>query len=317
MKKIILGRTGIAVTELCFGALPLGPLQRDAPQDAAAEIISYGLKAGINFVDTAQMYGTQQYIRLAMEKSGIRPVICTKSTAKSYEDMQSAVENALRELDVETIDIFLLHAARADDQVLEEERVDALKCLLDYREKGLIKAVGISTHVIGVVQSAAKHPEIDIVFPLINRQGKGVLGGTREEMEQAIDACYEQDKGVFLMKVLGGGSLIKDYQNAMDYATAFSRGRFPLALGMLNQHEVDMNLKYLAGGDISEELQYVDENKKLVLFKGLCTKCGACIAACHSDAIEMLDAHVGIDQSKCLNCGYCVSACPQFAIRMA
>ncbi len=56
MKKVILGNTGYEVTEICFGCLPFGPLQKNLPVEEAAEVLSYGLDLGINFIDTAQMY---------------------------------------------------------------------------------------------------------------------------------------------------------------------------------------------------------------------------------------------------------------------
>ena len=317
MKKIIMGRTGIEVSELCFGTLPIGPLQKNMPLDEASDIIAYALKSGINFIDTAQMYRTYPHIRLAIKKSGITPVISTKSAAATYPDMQEAVEQALTELDVSKIGIFLLHAARVSKDVLTE-REDALKCLLDYKEKGIIKAIGISTHVVDIVNSAAIHPEIDVVFPLLNRIGMGILGGTYEDMETAINKCHENNKGVFLMKVLAGGNLVKDYKVSMDYIAEFSSGRFSYSIGMLSKPEVDMNLKYLCNEDISNELNAsAVTNKIFVVMKNLCIKCGKCAQACHSDAIYVNEAApADIDQTKCLKCGYCVTSCPQFAVRM-
>ena len=319
MKKIILGRTGIEVTELCFGTLPMGPLQKDLSPDAAADIIAYGLKAGINFVDTAQMYRTYPHIRLAIEKSGITPVISTKSGAATYSDMQEAVEQAMTELgpEVNKIDIFLLHAARVSKDVLTE-REGALKCLLEYKNKGIIKAVGISTHVVDVVKAAAVHPQIDVVFPLLNHTGMGIAGGAYKDMEAAVNLCHKNNKGIFVMKVLAGGNLVKNYKAAMDYIAEFSSRRFSYSIGMLSKAEVDMNMKYLRGEDISNELEApVVTTKNFVVMRVLCIKCGKCVAACHSDAIHSDEATAAlIDQAKCLKCGYCVTACPQFAIRM-
>ncbi|MCL2618721.1 MAG: aldo/keto reductase [Defluviitaleaceae bacterium] len=315
MRKIKIGRTGIEVTELCFGTLPMGPLQKDMPAEEASDVLAHALKSGINFVDTAQVYKTHTYVRKAMEKSGVTPVISTKSPALSYEDMRAAVEQALEEIGVRKLDIFFLHAARADLGVFEQ-RAGALKCLLEYREKGIITAVGISLHSVDVVNLAAEHPEIDIVFPLINSRGMGVLNGSREDMEQAINKCHDNGKGVFLMKVLAGGTLINGYRQSMDYITSFSAGRFPYAVGMVNKREVDMNLKYFRGEDISSELADTKiENKNFFVFKAICTRCGTCVEECHSDAITITDA-CEIDESKCLKCGYCVGACPAFAIRM-
>ena len=59
MKKGYLGKTGIEVTELCFGALPLGPLQSRMPEEQAVKLILAALNSGINFIDTAELYQTQ------------------------------------------------------------------------------------------------------------------------------------------------------------------------------------------------------------------------------------------------------------------
>ena len=316
MKKIILGRSGIEVTELCFGTLPIGPLQKNASAEEASDIIAHGLRSGITFVDTAQVYKTYSQISLAMRQSHIIPVIASKSSAKSYSEMNEAVEQALKELCVNKIDIFLLHAARVKKTILEE-RENPLKCLLDYREKGVIKAVGISTHVVDVVNAAAVHPEIDIVFPLINRLGMGIIGGSREEMEIAINECHNNNKGVYVMKILAGGNFVSDYKESMDYFSRFSSGRFARAIGMLSKEEVDMNIRYMNDEDISSELANTSiQNKHFVIMKQ-CTKCGSCVEACHSDAISIGDGdRARIDESKCIKCGYCVAACPQFCIRM-
>ena len=79
MKKVILGKTGLEVTELCFGALPIGPAQGNKPLDECARVMALALRRGITFFDTAQMYRTYEPIAMAMRETGIRPVISTKA----------------------------------------------------------------------------------------------------------------------------------------------------------------------------------------------------------------------------------------------
>ncbi len=100
MKKNILGRTGIEVTELCFGALPMGPLQKNLSLDECTDLIIATLEGGVNFIDTAQLYRTYEPIRRALKKVKHRPIIATKSTAESYEDMQRAVDEALGAMEI-------------------------------------------------------------------------------------------------------------------------------------------------------------------------------------------------------------------------
>lgn len=314
MKKIMLGRTRIEVTELCFGALPMGPAQKNMPPEQSAEVVAESLRLGVTFIDTAQIYRTYEPIRAAMKKTGIRPVIATKAPALTYEDMKAAILEAREKLDLDVIDIFLLHAARADAGVFEERR-GALECLLEYKNKGMLKAVGVSTHNVQVVKTAAENPDIDIIFPILNKTGMGILGGTREDMESAVRQCFANHKGVYLMKILAGGNLIDDYIGAMDYGRGFAAGRASISVGMVSVEEARMNARYFNGADIREEAGKLSKSaKSFYIVPGLCKQCGECARACHTDMIN--GTPPVIDDSGCLRCGYCVAACREFAIRM-
>ncbi|MEW9123283.1 MAG: aldo/keto reductase [Thermotaleaceae bacterium] len=315
MKKNILGKTNIEVTELCFGVLPIGPLQKNVPVEEASDILAEALKKGINFFDTAQMYQTYPHIRLAMEKTGIRPVLASKSAALSYEDMEMAVEEALKELDIPYIDIFHLHAARADVDIFEV-RKGALQCLLDYKAKGLIKAVGVATHNVKVSELAAEREDIDILFPLINKEARGILAGTREEMAQAIIRNAEKGKGIYLMKALGGGTLMDEFDGSMQFARAVE-GSASIALGMVSHEEVEYNVRYFNNETDLEGILTLRNKKNPKVLPLMCISCKRCSDVCHNDAIAFDEAgKASILLEKCMQCGYCMSACPQFCIRM-
>jgi len=70
MDKRRLGQTELEVTRLGFGTLPMGRLQRDLPVKEGAEIIRRAVEAGINFIDTAEVYGTYSHIRQALSGIG-------------------------------------------------------------------------------------------------------------------------------------------------------------------------------------------------------------------------------------------------------
>ncbi|MCL2564564.1 MAG: aldo/keto reductase [Defluviitaleaceae bacterium] len=316
MKNIILGRTGIEVTELCFGALPCGPLQKNLSVEEGGECIAHALELGVTMVDTAQMYNTYAMVKYAMDKTGKRPVISTKSAAATYEDMEKAINEALEKMTLDKIDIMLLHAARVDDNLFEI-REGAWQCMKDYKAKGLIKAIGVATHSVRTVRKAASLEEVDVVFPLINKIGRGIIHGTHEEMEKAIEECFANNKGIYFMKAFAGGFLLNKYDEAMKYCMDLSKGRAVLVLGMVAKAEVDMNISYITGKNVEKEIETLKSasEKYFIVVKGLCSACGKCIEACHSDAIVM-DEKAAIDKDKCVTCGYCVGACPEFAIRM-
>ncbi|AOY78052.1 aldo/keto reductase [Clostridium formicaceticum] len=315
MEKRMLGNTGIEVSELCFGVLPAGPLQKNLPPEESAEMIAYAIKSGINFLDTAQMYKTYSHIKLALDKVSTRPVIASKSTALTYEEMEEAILESLEAMGLEDIDIFHLHAAKAEADVFEV-RKGALQCLLDYKAKGIIKAIGISTHNVKVVEAAAVRREIDVVFPIINKAGRGIIGGSVEEMRKAIALCTQNGKGIYLMKVLGGGTLIDEYSSSVDFSRSIE-GVASISIGMVSKEEVLYNVKYFNGERDLEGIISIKSKKNPRIPQHMCASCGKCIEACHSDAIYFNESEKAcIDLSKCVQCGYCAVACPHFCIRI-
>jgi uncharacterized protein len=315
LEKRILGRTGIKVTELCFGALPMGPLQKNLECEKSAEVVAYALRSGINFVDTAQMYKTYEPIRMAIEKTGIRPIIASKSNKKNYDEMRQAVNEALENLRVDYIDIFHLHAAREGEDAFEIFK-ESLRCLVDMKSQGKIRAIGISTHSVKVTKKSAFVDEIDIVFPIINMTGMGITDGTKEEMLDAIKIASDAGKGIYLMKALAGGNLINHYYEAMNFARSVE-DYASVAVGMVNKNEVDFNIGYFRGENFKDIPDEVKEIKKLVVLKNLCKACGACMSACPNSAISFDEnKKADVKYEKCLTCGYCTSGCPEFALRV-
>lgn len=309
-----LGKTGIKVTELAFGALPMGPLQKNLPLPEATDVVKHALEKGINFIDTAQNYRTYAPIAEAIKRTGITPVIATKSAAATYEAMEEAVQEALDQLGVEFIDIFHLHAARVSATVFTE-RAGALACLKDYKTKGIIKAVGIATHSVAAARAAAGRDDIDVVFPLLNLKGRGILDGAREEMMEAIRLNYEAGKGVYIMKALAGGHLINEYQQGINFIRDFGYYH-ALAVGMVSTEEVDYNIAYFRGDLDPGIMPPRSGEKRAIVVAPLCRGCGTCREVCHSGAISISAGKAQIKQEKCLMCGYCTSACPEFAIRI-
>lgn len=311
MEYRTLGQTGFKVSELCLGALPMGPRQKNLDVDTCTAIISRALAGGINFIDTAQVYETYEPIKRALKKHGQEVIIATKSNASTYEAMEQALNEALTKLELDFIHIFHLHAARATEKVFEE-RAGALHCLLEAKQKGIIGAVGISTHSVAAVRKAATLKEIDVVFPLLNSKGMGIIDGSREDMLKAIEEAVGAGKGVYLMKALAGGNLIKQYREAIDFARRVP-GIAAVAVGMLSEDEVDYNLRYFNGEDPGEPLS---STKEFAVVESICKGDGACLKACTNEAISLVNGKARINPERCILCGYCTEVCPQFAIRM-
>jgi len=317
LRKSELGKTGLVVTELCFGVLPMGPNQFGLSPQEGGQLIEEGVRKGINFLDTAQSYSTYPHIKNALDRLGEigeKLVIATKSAAKTYEEMRSAVGEARKALGRDVIDIFHMHAARVDSSVFSE-RKGALDCLCDMKAKGYIRAVGISTHSVDVVRTAAEKPEIDVVFPIINIEGLGILHGTRDEMVAAIKEAKNCGKGLYAMKALGGGNLLKDREKAISYVRSLE-GISAVAVGMVNQDELLMNLMIFEGERVPGELSQKTLHQKRLIIQAFCRGCGTCVEVCPNGAMQVVDGKARNDRAKCILCGYCAPMCPEFAIRL-
>src|SRR5665648_55688 len=315
MKKYSLGKTGIKVTEMCFGALPIGPLQANISVEKGEELIRAALERGINFIDTAEAYKTYPHIKKALESYHGEVIIATKSSAKTYKKMEQSIKDALESLGRSYIDIFLLHAAKVTPSVFEE-RAGAFQCLQDYKAKGVIRAIGISTHVVGVVKRAAEIKEIDIIFPIINKLGMGIIDGSVDDMVKAISEAHKAGKGLYAMKALAGGHLIGQLEEAFNFVRNI-KGISSIAVGMVNQEELEINLKIFNDEKIPQEL-LTQKNKpsKRLFISRFCKGCGTCVKACPNNALSLKNGKAVVDHKLCILCGYCNPACPEFVIRL-
>ena len=317
MKRTTLGRTGIEVSRVGFGVLPIGPSQLALPVEKGAEIIKYAFRHGINFIDTAQYYRAYPYMSEALKDGEFDDiVICSKSLSADYDGMMEAIYEARQELHREVIDIFLMHEVRHGQL---EERQGAWEALKDAKAKGLVRAIGLSTHHVDICMAAASMEELDVVFPLINYAGLGIRKGnefaTKGEMMASIRACHDAGKGVFSMKAFGGGALTVSYQEALHYV--FSQTEIDsVMIGFGKTAEVDDLLSYLEG-TMEKDYNPDVSKKKVHINHEDCEGCGSCKAACPAGAIYWGENGLAeVDHDKCLTCGYCSPVCPVRAVIM-
>jgi len=311
-----LGSTGIVVSELCFGTLPMGPIQANLPLREGTDLLVEAMENGINFFDTAQLYKTYPYLKEALKQYGKDVVISSKSMAATYQDMEKALIEALEGIGRDFIDIFMMHGGR-DTVDIFDKRKGAWDCLLEYKHRGYLRAVGVTTHDVIVTAAAAKKPDIDVVFPIINYKGLGIMSGTAQEMSAAIELTHAGGKGVFAMKVLGGGTLLDDLLDAIKFVRDMAAVD-AIALGMIKSSELVLNLRIFNDESIEnfrEELKKVKINKAIRILP-FCKGCGICAQTCPGGCITMVEGKPQIDHANCVLCGYCAAKCPQFNIRV-
>lgn len=311
-----LGDTGLRVSRLCFGVLTLGPLQANLPLAEGVSLLEYAVEQGVNFFDTAEIYDTYPHLRQLLRKTGGGElVIATKSYAVTAEEMAKSLEKARREIDRDYIDIFLLH--EQESALTIKGHRGALDYLLEAKGKGLVRAVGISTHRVEGVRAALELPEIEIIHPLFNIQGLGIRDGTLREMEDVLIRAAAAGKGIYLMKALGGGNLLPQAEDALRFA--FSRTfAASVAVGMKTSQEIDINVRVASGHPVPDALKKnVSLSKRKLHIDPWCEGCGECAARCPQDALFLgPGGKMQVREEECLLCGYCAAACPFFYIKV-
>jgi len=335
-------RERIKVSKLCFGSLCMGPLQSGLSVTDGAKVIKRALKLGVNFIDTAQLYKTYPYIRAALGAAfGVynpEIVISTKTYAYTKKLAEEALDEAIRELGRDCIDIFMLHEQESIHTIYGH--IEALEYLFGQKKTGKIKAVGISTHhvagVLGAVEfnETYKKDKLDVIHPLYNLTGLGIVSdpsndsdrfnhsddsGKIKKMEAALAAAKKSGFFIFSMKPLGGGNLFAKAEEALGFVInkPFIDS---VAVGMKNEMEVEANVNFFETGRFSDEyyLNYLDNaGKKHLHIDDWCEGCGKCVSACPSKALAVSNTNAAAcDSGKCVLCGYCASACDCFAIKI-
>jgi L-galactose dehydrogenase len=151
MQTVTLGRTGLAVSVVglgCGGRSRLGQ-RRGASEEQSIAIVREALDLGVNFVDTASSYGTEGIVGRAIKGRREGVVVSTKAQVRDADGglldvatLRKTVEESLSRLQTSMIDVFHLHAVRAEDyRYCVSELVPAL---MDMRERGEIRFIALS-----------------------------------------------------------------------------------------------------------------------------------------------------------------------------
>jgi hypothetical protein len=208
MKTRVLGRTGLEVSAVGFGGIPIQGVG-DAESDA---IVRAALDRGITFFDSARGYtDSEAKLGRALAGAGERVVVATKSMARTAEAMAADIETSLGTLRRETIDLYQMHNVAADDHL---ERVlapgGAYAAMDRARRDGKIRFIGVSSHSRPVLVRAIATGLFDTVQHPYNPLEP-------EWREDVIPAARQRGLGVIGMKPAAGGAL-RDVPAALRFA---------------------------------------------------------------------------------------------------
>ncbi|MDO4478060.1 MAG: aldo/keto reductase [Lachnospiraceae bacterium] len=315
MKTVTLGSTGITVPQNGFGALPIQRIDKEA----AAHLLRKAYDGGMRFFDTANAYSDSEE-KMGYALADVRQDIflATKTGATTPAGMREHIENSLRMLKTDYVDILQFHCApvcyKPDDGTGMYECMEALK------QEGKIRHIAITAHKIDVAIEAIESGLYETLqYPISYLS-------TPKELA-LIDMCVTHNMGFIGMKGLAGGLLTRS-DAAMAFATQFDN--FVPIWGIQREAELDEWLSYMDNTPVmTDEIKAFIEADKAQLGGDFCRSCGYCmpcpqgiqIFQCarmsqmirRAPSAAWTTAYWQKEMARiddCLHCGKCAAKCP-------
>jgi len=245
MIEVPLGRTGLTVSRLAFGTGTDGWAGRSRQTrlglPGLADLMVYACERGVTFLDTADEYGSHPHVREALKRiPRERVVIATKTTARDAKTMRSDLDRFRRELGLDVIDVILMHCPTDAKWNVVLEPV--MGVLSGAKRAGIVRALGVSPHSWGALNTASSEPWVDAVLVRINYAGVNMDNGP-DKVIPVMRRIQAAGKGVYAMKAFGAGRL-SDARRSISFVMAAPVDA--LTVGMETRAQVDENIRLVS-----------------------------------------------------------------------
>ncbi len=317
MEYVMLGNTGLKVSRLGFGGIPIQRIT----VDEAKELLKAVHDAGINYIDSARGYTvSEELIGAAIEGFRGDFVIATKSMARDKEGMARDIEVSLKNFRTDYIDIYQCHNPTVEQLEKICGEGGALEALLEAKKAGKIRHIGLTAHSLQVFEKALELPWVEIfMFPysIVENQGEELMRRLKEKNIAFID-----------MKPMGGGA-IEDGRLALRYI--MQNDAVTVAIpGMYCCEEVRCNAEAIADTSaLTEEEKTAIEKIRQELgtnFSRRCNYCAPCTVGINIPGMFLAQGYLkryglkdygrtryndmGGNADACIECGECEKRCP-------
>lgn len=317
MEYRVLGKTGLEISRLGFGGIPIQKIDAEGTRALVGELVD----KGVNFIDTARGYTvSEEYLGYALEGVRDKFVLATKSMARTKEAMASDIDVSLRNLRTNYIDLYQIHNPSAADLDTVMADGGALEALFEARAAGKIGHIGITLHSVELFRRAIELDWVEtVMFPynLVETQG-----------EELIAECERRNIGFICMKPLAGGA-IEDARLAMRFILNNPAVTVVIP-GMAEISEIRENAS--VSSDTSalseEEIENIGKIRAELgtNFCRRCNYCAPCTAGINISAVFLFEGYysrydlkdwaaaryssLAKTASDCIGCGACESRCP-------
>ena len=317
MEYRMLGKTGLNVSRMGFGGIPIQRIDAEGTKTLMRKL----LDAGVNYIDTARGYTvSEEYLGYALEGIRDKFILATKSMSRTKETMVKDIAVSMSNLRTDYIDLYQVHNPTAKDleQVLAPG--GALEALLEAKAAGKIGHIGITLHSVDLFRQAVELPWVEtIMFP---------YNIVETQAEDLIARCNEKNIGFICMKPLAGGA-IDDAAVAMRFVVNNPCVDVVIP-GMAEPEEIDQNL-----AAVSHSAPLTDAEKAKIQqirdflgtsFCRRCNYCAPCTVGINIPFQFLMEGYYSRynlkewaaaryktapqNASDCVGCGVCEERCP-------
>ena len=247
--RVTLGATGITVSRLAMGTGTGGwggssDQTRGLGVEGLSALLKLGYDNGLTFWDSADQYGSHPHLRAALQGGGVprdKVTILTKTRATNAREARADLDRFRKELGTDYLDIVLMHCLTDPDW--PKNYAGVMDVLGEAREKGIVRAHGVSCHSFEALQAAADSDWVQVDLARVNPAGV-IMDSNPKAVLDVLRRMKAKGKGIIGMKVLGAGQLAGkadecfQWQLAQDCVDAFT-------LGMRSTEEFERTLKQI------------------------------------------------------------------------
>lgn len=323
MEYRILGKTGLRVSRIGFGGIPIQRIDAEGTRALMQALV----EKGVNYIDTARGYTvSEEYLGYGLEGIRDKFVLATKSMSRDKASMARDIAISLANLRTDYIDLYQLHNPKLEELDVIFSENGAIQALRQAKAEGKIGHIGITAHSAAVFEKALEYDEIEtVMFPynIVESQG-----------EKLIARCREKNVGFICMKPLAGGA-IEDGRLALRYILANDNVTVAIP-GMAEVKELEQNLAAAEDtSPLTEEEKAAFEKVRAELGQNFCRRCNycaPCAAGINIPSVFLFQGYLRryglagwareryatlpVKASACVQCGACETRCPyQLPIR--
>lgn len=219
--EVVLGKTGIRTSRLAMGTGTVGyggnSNQTRLGTNPFVTLLLDGYNDnGLRFFDTADSYGSHPYVAAAIKQLPRDKVtVLTKSGNRDPAGLRKDIDRFRKELGTDYIDILLIHRATEADWTTRYRGI--MDVLSEAKQKGVIRAHGVSCHTLPALRAAAASPWVEVDLVRLNPIGSH-MDADPKTVIGVIKEMRASGKGIVGMKILGQGDMRDRPGEAIRYA---------------------------------------------------------------------------------------------------